>query len=84
MWGTLHLSGQEKIHMMAKFMHSQRWSRHLGANQMAEIHEVALMFKKIIHVTCINLVGITCENHRTTTYFRNYDLRHRILSLSRT
>ena len=41
---------------------------------MAEIHEVALMFKKLIHVTCINLVGITCENCWTTTDFRIHDL----------
>ena len=33
---------------------------------------------KIIHVTCINLVGITCENRRTTTDFRIYDLHHRM------
>ena len=44
---------------------------------MAEIHEVALMFKKIIHITCMNLVGITCENRLTTTDFRIYDLHHR-------
>ena len=71
--------------MTAALMHSKRhgWSRHSRANQTAEIHEVALMSKKIIHVTCINLVGIMCENHRTTTEIQIYDLHHRILSLRR-
>ena len=71
MWGTLHkhIFGQGKIRMTAELMHYKRhgWSRNSRANQTAEIHEVALMFKKIIQVTCMNLVGITCENRRTTT-----------------
>ena len=81
MWGTLHkdISGHRKFRMTDELMHSKRhaWSPHSRAIQTAEIHEVALMFKKIIHITCINLVGITCENRRTTTDFRIYDLHHR-------
>ena len=57
------ISGHEKFRMTDELKHSKRhaWSCYSRANQTAEIHEVALMFKKIIHITCINLVGITCE-----------------------
>ena len=82
MWGTLHkdISGHGKFRMTDELMYSKRhaWSRHSRAIQTAEIHEAALMFKKIIHIPCINLVGIiTCENRRTTTDFLIYDLHHR-------
>ena len=77
MSGTLHkyISGQGKIRMLAELMHSQwhGWSLNSRAIRTAQIHVVALTFKKIIHVTCINLVGKTCENRRTMTDFRIYD-----------
>ena len=79
MWGTLHkrISGQEKHCLTAELMHSKwhGWSRNSRANRTAKIHVEALTmtFEKIIHVTCINLVGITCENLGTTTDCRFYD-----------
>ena len=81
MWGTLHkdISGHGKFRMTDELMYSKRhaWSRHLRVIQYGRNSRSGIDVEKIIHITCINLVGITCENRRTTTDLRIYDLHHR-------